>query len=497
MSKIYKYSSASSGLKILKSGEVILSNPERFNDPFECRFNTSLEELNKVKSIVENYIIIKECYNVVANNKDAIDSNTYSYINNLYTSLYNDIENSNIYIPKELNYEYIDYLNTIDNTLNKIISKKSNDLYFRIINRLKTIIDNLLITCFSKRNDLILMWSHYSTSHNGVCFEYEADFDNGFKEVEYKEDKNPPSIERLTKYYIACEAKNVDFTKESFSSIDEILSPFYTKSLEWSYEREVRYITTNINNPLIRFDEVLNSYLIKLDITGIYIGSKAKGYEIDEIVRIARKKKIKVVFMKESNNSYAIVADEEHEHIYSKMHTYEKNKVLRLFEDINLSINNHAYISSLFLALTIPSIMGSKLYNDLSQEDRYIKWCMDYLPLYGKSLFNDDKKMPYPSPKVLYDLFHHYSNNGNFDLRKEYDSFTIDKVIIKNASIQDISHTYEASFEQNNDKKEYVLTIFVRQFIDKMIVLANKCYDNNIDKFVNDIIVYEDYELYN
>ena len=30
-----------------------------------------------------------------------------------------------------------------------------------------------LATCFSKRNDSILMWSHYADSHKGVCFEFD------------------------------------------------------------------------------------------------------------------------------------------------------------------------------------------------------------------------------------------------------------------------------------------------------------------------------------
>lgn len=29
------------------------------------------------------------------------------------------------------------------------------------------------ISCFSKRYDSILMWSHYASSHEGVCIEFD------------------------------------------------------------------------------------------------------------------------------------------------------------------------------------------------------------------------------------------------------------------------------------------------------------------------------------
>lgn len=77
------------------------------------------------------------------------------------------------------------------------------------------------IYCLSLKPDNQLMWGHYADHHRGVCLEFNArtrDFGLAI-EVEYKT------------------------TCPQYSLADETdMSPLYTKSADWAYEREYRVI---------------------------------------------------------------------------------------------------------------------------------------------------------------------------------------------------------------------------------------------------------------
>ncbi|MFG6244988.1 DUF2971 domain-containing protein [Vibrio diabolicus] len=94
---------------------------------------------------------------------------------------------------------------------------------------------NIGILSLSRRWDSALMWSHYATSHSGICigFNREHDFfkqgndknDNGnfiFKPVTYSEQRSLVPGSRLNK--------------------SQSISVLCTKSLDWQYEQEERAI---------------------------------------------------------------------------------------------------------------------------------------------------------------------------------------------------------------------------------------------------------------
>lgn len=95
--------------------------------------------------------------------------------------------------------------------------------------------ENIGILSLSRRWDSALMWSHYATSHSGLCvgFNREHDFfkqgddknDNGdflFKPVIYSKQRSLVPSNRLNK--------------------SQSLSVLFTKSLDWQYEQEERAI---------------------------------------------------------------------------------------------------------------------------------------------------------------------------------------------------------------------------------------------------------------
>lgn len=87
------------------------------------------------------------------------------------------------------------------------------------------------VVCFSCHFDSILMWSHYTASHKGVVYEFDANhpllsLSNGMVKVEYRN-------ERAT----------VDYTRQFDSDLANELSKLTkTKSIHWEYEGEFRQI---------------------------------------------------------------------------------------------------------------------------------------------------------------------------------------------------------------------------------------------------------------
>jgi len=95
----------------------------------------------------------------------------------------------------------------------------------RIFGAYQKMLDYWGICCFSKVKDNVLLWSHYADSHKGVCLGF--DYELMAKSIMHYED--------------------VDYTNEPFYfDINEpqksISKALITKSNDWSYEEEVRFV---------------------------------------------------------------------------------------------------------------------------------------------------------------------------------------------------------------------------------------------------------------
>ena len=83
--------------------------------------------------------------------------------------------------------------------------------------------------CLSTRPDCPLMWGHYADHHRGVCLEFNV---------------RTPDF---------CQAIQVDYSSEypQFSLADGTdISPFHSKSADWSYEQEYRLIAQEASEAL-------------------------------------------------------------------------------------------------------------------------------------------------------------------------------------------------------------------------------------------------------
>lgn len=154
----------------------------------------------------------------------------------------------------------------------------ANDNYDLLVESLESIqpdinsyLDSARITCFSRRADNLLMWSHYADGLRGFCIEYDPAlvlfYDKVFSkfyDVEYS--KNPAIIDTAlmsllhdqTNYHSSILDSNPDIPTrldasqaldQSIAESDEIFRKMLaTKPHEWEYEEEIRLISQSFSD---------------------------------------------------------------------------------------------------------------------------------------------------------------------------------------------------------------------------------------------------------
>ncbi|MGG7077369.1 DUF2971 domain-containing protein [Clostridium sardiniense] len=121
----YKYKEINDyTLDMIKEGMIWASNPDSFNDPYDCLLDFDAIEVIRGKFRKKNLVQIKE----------------------------------------------------IDKESLKIITHK-------IEYAMEKIKKEIAIICLSEENNNILMWSHYANNHQGVCFEYDGNEVCEFSEI--------------------------------------------------------------------------------------------------------------------------------------------------------------------------------------------------------------------------------------------------------------------------------------------------------------------------
>ncbi|WP_026391868.1 DUF2971 domain-containing protein [Haploplasma modicum] len=159
-------------------------------------------------------------------------------------------------------FDNIDLIKSIDSKEKEEIMttiEQLNEIANRELKKLSNLIDKHIgITCFSKRDNIPLMWSHYSNKHRGFVVEYDfinisdedIDIMSGLFVVKYSKDRVrllPSDIQKFKD----------DIESRTKVLINNIIEALYTKSKEWGYESEVRNIVyIQDDNRIISFKYV-------------------------------------------------------------------------------------------------------------------------------------------------------------------------------------------------------------------------------------------------
>lgn len=120
-----------------------------------------------------------------------------------------------------------------------------------------------------------LMWAHYADEHRGFCVEYQFD-----KSDFRRDDFNNLTASRIFRVkYSDPGKKPIDFENSDSSLFIDV--GFFTKSIEWSYENEVRLIQYKPTNGNIREQYSLSP---KTKVIAIYFGYRCSA-DIIQIIK--------------------------------------------------------------------------------------------------------------------------------------------------------------------------------------------------------------------
>ena len=243
---IYKYIDFDTGINnILVCKSLKFTNPNEFNDPFDC--DEELISLN----ITEKFL------------SDFINRNQ---------------PNKNRDEKRRLLREMLKGEKRFISIFNAELQKQK---------------DQFRVSCFSKTEKEILMWSHYANKHRGICIGFQK---SGFS-------RNPDSIP--TEVIYLDEFRPIDYESGNLEAFKGWLT---TKSDKWSYEEEVRLFNYK-KKEIISFEQELVKEIIfgckveESEITKTIQNLKIKGYSQSEFYKMV---KVKNCFKlnKEKINSY-------------------------------------------------------------------------------------------------------------------------------------------------------------------------------------------------
>lgn len=121
------------------------------------------------------------------------------------------------------------------------------------------------VTCFSGKNDDLLMWAHYADSHRGVCLIFDDSIEDDFfaLSVNYKEYRPRANI---------CTMRPIDIMEITM----------LTKSVHWQYEDEYRIIG-------YRRKRGYNEYPSKC-LSGIVLGARINEDDAKFVINLANKR---------------------------------------------------------------------------------------------------------------------------------------------------------------------------------------------------------------
>lgn len=313
MEKIYKYTSLKSAIKILESNAIALNNPQNYNDPFDSVIDFDDDDIEKSISIVVEYYLIQEFLKLLNNKNIKVGFLTKLIMkwDRFGINLYLKVSKRNKY------YDSIPGAQALTKFVVRYAAQKGENSFDElkemftneIIQKVKEVRINALISCFSKRYDSILMWSHYGDKHKGICIEFDRP-DKDFLDVKYSTKRCKFDLEDTTRRVLGYMLSNEEVDVNDKGLIRCISEPFIIKSLDWRYEEEVRCIVSPNSEGVFTLEE-LSLYKMPTKISKIYIGCKVDktSEEYKNLITLANNKNVMISELKTSDDLFDIIEE--------------------------------------------------------------------------------------------------------------------------------------------------------------------------------------------
>jgi hypothetical protein len=283
--RIYKYRrDCSDSRRNLDTDTVWLSSPDSYNDPYDCCFRFSKDDLLETfsKKLVDNLVKSNKLQGVVSAEQ---------------------IENA------KRNHEP---LKTIANHISESSTAKGNlkQMVEFCSTRARGIVDGAASTIqqwrkltkvcsFSAINDSLLMWGHYADNHRGFCLEYDLE---GLGAEHPLREKLYPVIYSNKIYDLTPWARTLVLgDRLGFNTELPILCVIH-KCDQWRYEKEWR--------------KVLVTHTVEADrdcpvptTTRVFLGSKMESTKVKELLAICAHKKIEVWQMRLAEDKFELLPE--------------------------------------------------------------------------------------------------------------------------------------------------------------------------------------------
>jgi hypothetical protein len=213
-SRLYKYESfTAQALENLKNHSVYFASPSGFNDPYDCAVSPSVKN---------------------PSDSDVQRIRTY-YL-------------AKVDLPDEVRNEF----QRLDVAGLRLLLLRQGQSF--LDEAVKDFLSRRGVTCFSERNDSLLMWGHYGGRFKGFCLEFRTEHAPLTKARRVRYAEEMPQVDLIP---LLC-------TNEVESS--EVLDLYCTKALDWHYEKEWRCI----------HDKAGTLYTYPAEaLTGVFVGPDA------------------------------------------------------------------------------------------------------------------------------------------------------------------------------------------------------------------------------
>lgn len=232
-------------LNSLLNDQVWMSNPSKFNDPFDCALNLGEKGIE---------LLILEDLNEIIQ----ID----------------------------------DFINKINNSFEREAKEKIALINKQIQEKLEETRKQLFVSCFSEYTNITksVMWGNYANCHKGFCVEYDAHEMQSYEDILLMPILYHNGYEKIYPFFLG------QMNKEKFQKITA-----FTKSEEWKYEKEWRLLNENPD----KFGE--SGYLQKVPkARKVYAGCKSSPELVEKLKEICNKKDIELYQMKMKPNSFEL-----------------------------------------------------------------------------------------------------------------------------------------------------------------------------------------------
>ena len=186
--------------------------------------------------------------------------------------------------------------------------------YFNVRKKTKEICEKLLlkhqsefvktrgVTCFSERNDNLLMWAHYADGYKGMCLEFDTNYSPFEKLHKVRYGLGFPLIDVAT-------CLDLKEKKERDSLIKDL---YCHKSNDWSYEKEWRLIHEKAGTEFVYESEALKA---------IYFGPEIEQEILETTCLIIQGQNPQVEFWK------GCLSENEFKVIFSRFRYHSFNEV--------------------------------------------------------------------------------------------------------------------------------------------------------------------------